>query len=29
MQLKEDPNIDVDRKEIESEYWHAKSLELA
>lgn len=29
LQVKEDPNIDVERKEIESEYWHAKSLEVA
>jgi hypothetical protein len=29
MQLKEDPNMDIERNEIESEYWHAKSLEVA
>jgi hypothetical protein len=28
MQMKEDPNMDAS-KEVESEYWHAKSLELA
>ena len=29
IQLKEDPSIDFERKEIESEYWHSKSLEIA
>jgi len=29
IQLKEDPDIDIPKKELESEYWHAKSLELA
>ena len=29
IQLREEENIDISRKEIESEYWHAKSLEIA
>lgn len=29
IQLKEDPSIDCEKKEIESEYWHSKSLEIA
>ena len=29
MQMKEDPNFDPNEKQVESEYWHAKSLEIA
>lgn len=29
LQLKEDPTPDIEQREIESEYWHAKSLEIA
>jgi hypothetical protein len=29
LQMKEEPNWDVNERQKESEYWHAKSLELA
>ena len=29
LQMKEDPNFEVTEKQKESEYWHAKSLEVA
>lgn len=29
LQMKEDPNYDPSMKQKESEYWHAKSLEIA
>jgi hypothetical protein len=29
MQMKEDPNYDPNEKQVESEYWHAKALEIA